>query len=78
MFLTGEAQYPVERTLLTSGILEAALTSRYEGYTRLEDAVAGLGIPVVRCVSLATDRAAADRSLFGSVAAEGLSIKGGS
>ena len=36
MFLSGEAQYPVERTLLTSGILEAALTSRYEGYKRLE------------------------------------------
>ena len=36
MFLTGAAQYPVERTLLTSGILEAALTSRYEGYKRLE------------------------------------------
>ena len=36
MFLSGQAQYPVERTLLTSGILEAALTSRYEGYKRLE------------------------------------------
>ena len=36
MFLSGEAQYPVERTLLTSGILEAALTSRYEGHKRLE------------------------------------------
>lgn len=36
MFLSGSAQYPVERTLLVSGVLEAALTSRYEGYTRLE------------------------------------------
>ncbi len=36
MFLSGVAQYPVERTLLVSGVLEAALTSRYEGYTRLE------------------------------------------
>ena len=36
MFLTGQAQYPLERTLLTSGALEAALTSRHEGYVRLE------------------------------------------
>tara|TARA_Y100000588_G_scaffold388614_1_gene489205 strand:- start:2666 stop:3868 length:1203 start_codon:yes stop_codon:yes gene_type:complete len=36
MFLSGTPQYPVERTLLTSGALEAALTSRYEGHTRLE------------------------------------------
>ena len=36
MFLTGAPQYPVERTLLTSGALEAALTSRYEGHVRLE------------------------------------------
>ena len=36
MFLSGKAQYPVERTLLTSGVLEAALTSRYEGEVRLE------------------------------------------
>ena len=36
MFLTGKPQYPVERTLLTTGVLEAALTSRYEGHVRLE------------------------------------------
>jgi hypothetical protein len=36
MFLTQEPQYPVERTLLTSGILEAALSARSHGHIRLE------------------------------------------
>ena len=36
MFLTGVPSYPAERTVLTSGVLEAALTSRYNGHTRLE------------------------------------------
>ena len=36
MFLTGEPQYPVERTLLISGALEALLESRYQGHVRIE------------------------------------------
>ena len=36
MFTTGKAPYPVERTLLVSGILESCLTSRIEGHKRLE------------------------------------------
>src|SRR5436190_5265970 len=36
LFDTGKAPYPVERTLLVSGILESCLTSRFEGQKRLE------------------------------------------
>lgn len=36
MFETGVAPYPVERTLLTSGMLEACLTSKAGGHARLE------------------------------------------
>ena len=36
MFVTNTPTYPVERTLLTSGVLEAALDSRYQGYVRVE------------------------------------------
>ncbi len=36
MFQSGKPSYPVERTLLSSGVLEAALTSRHEGYHRLQ------------------------------------------
>ena len=36
MFRTGQAPYPVERTLLVSGILEACLTSRLKDQQRLE------------------------------------------
>lgn len=36
MFESGQAAYPVERTLLTSGTLDSALESRFQGYKKLE------------------------------------------
>jgi hypothetical protein len=36
MFLTGVAPFPIHRSLLTSGVLEAALTSRHQDHRRLE------------------------------------------
>jgi hypothetical protein len=36
MFATGKAPYPVDRTLIVSGMLEACLTSRVQGQKRLE------------------------------------------
>lgn len=35
MFETGRAPYPVERTMLTSGMLDFALESRFQGYRKL-------------------------------------------
>jgi hypothetical protein len=36
MFLTGQSSYPVERTLLTTGLLDALMESRHVGGRRLE------------------------------------------
>ena len=36
MFLSGEPQYPVERTLVVSGALDALMDSRHRGHIRLE------------------------------------------
>ncbi len=36
MFLTGKATYPVERTLLTTGLTEAGVDSLFRGQTKLE------------------------------------------
>ncbi len=36
MFTTGRAPYPVDRTMIVSGILEACLTSKFEGQKRME------------------------------------------
>ena len=35
-FKTGQAPYPPERTLLTTGVIDAAMISRYEGHRRVE------------------------------------------
>ena len=43
MFLTGKAQYPVERTLLTTGLTAAGVDSLFQGQKRLD--TPQLGIP---------------------------------
>jgi hypothetical protein len=36
LFLTGKSPYPVERTLLTTGLVAAGVESLYQGQRRLE------------------------------------------
>lgn len=36
MFISGAPQYPAERTLLTSGVLDAIMNSKHQGYARIE------------------------------------------
>ena len=36
MFITGVPQYPVERTLLVTGALDALMESKYKGHTRIK------------------------------------------
>ena len=36
MFLTGEPAYPVERTVLVTGVLDALLESKHQGGVRLD------------------------------------------
>jgi len=50
MFVSGCPSYPVERTLLTSGVLEAAMDSRYRGH-------AVLSTPHLRVAYVAPERA---------------------
>jgi hypothetical protein len=46
MYASGEAVYPIERTLLVSGILEAALESRFQGHVRLQTPDLGIAYSV--------------------------------
>ncbi len=36
MFLSGQETYPAERTLLTTGVLDAVMTARFKKQKRLE------------------------------------------
>jgi len=42
LFITGKEQYPIERTLLTTGTLDALMDSRYRGHKRVETAHLGV------------------------------------
>ena len=52
MFLTGKPQYPVERTLLVSGALDALMESRYRVHVRVEPPHMDVGAiaPMRRCL----------------------------
>ena len=36
MFLTGQASYPIERTLLTTGLTTAGVESTYQGQAKID------------------------------------------
>ena len=59
MFETGVATYPVQRTMLTSGMLDLALESRFQGYKRLETPMLDVDYSVGRdshfCISKLTE-----------------------
>jgi hypothetical protein len=48
MFLTGVPQYPVERTLLVSGALDALMGSRHKGHVRVETPHLGISYQPAR------------------------------
>jgi hypothetical protein len=50
MFKTKKAPYPVERTLLVTGALDALMTSHAEGERRIETPhLAGIAVGIILC-----------------------------